>query len=281
METDPATYRRESLENWGHVATGWETRREWLMGNTGLVNTWLVDKLEPRPGQTILEIGAGTGDLGLQVAERMGREGRVISTDFAPEMVEVARRQTEARGLGNVEHRVLDAEEMDLPDDAVDGVVSRWSYMLMADPAAALTETRRVLRPEGRLAFAVWGTAEKNPWQAVPGMTLVQRGHMPAPVPGAPGIFALGEPGRIRELAGGAGFAEPELEEIAFEIRYANSEDVWDALVHLSPLGRTLDELSEDEREATRAAVLQSMAPYRNEDGSYAPPAATWGVLAR
>jgi SAM-dependent methyltransferase len=281
METDPATYRRESLENWGHVATGWEARREWLMGNTGLVNSWLVDKLEPRPGQTILEVGAGTGDLGLQVAERMGREGRVISTDFAPEMVEVARRQTEARGLTNVEHRVLDAEEMDLPDDAVDGVVSRWSYMLMADPAAAFKETRRVLRPAGRLAFAVWGTAEKNPWQAVPGMTLVQRGHMPAPVPGAPGIFALGEPGRIRGLVVGAGFAEPELEEIAFEIRYANADDVWDALVHLSPLGRTLDEVSEDEREATRAAVLQSMAPYRNEDGSYAPPAATWGALAR
>jgi SAM-dependent methyltransferase len=281
METDPATYRRESLENWGHVATGWEARRGWLMRNTGLVNTWLAEKLEPQPGQTILEIGAGTGDLGLQVAERMGERGRVISTDFAPEMVEVARRQTEARGLANVEHRVLDAEEMDLPDDAVDGVVSRWSYMLMADPAAAFKETRRVLRPAGRLAFAVWGTAEKNPWQAVPGMTLVQRGHMPAPVPGAPGIFALGEPGRIRGLVVGAGFAEPELEEIAFEIRYANADDVWDALVHLSPLGRTLDELSEDEREATRAAVLQSMAPYRNEDGSYAPPAATWGVLAR
>jgi ubiquinone/menaquinone biosynthesis C-methylase UbiE len=210
----------------------------------------------------------------------MGERGRVISTDFAPEMVEVARRQSEARGLANVEHRVLDAEEMDLSDDAVDGVVSRWSYMLMADPAAAFKETRRVLRPGGRLALAVWGTAEKNPWQAVPGMTLVQRGHMPAPVPGAPGIFALGEPERIRELVVGAGFAEPELEEIAFEIRYANSDDVWDALVRLSPFGRTFDELSEDEREATRAAVLQSMAPYRNEDGSYSPPAATWGVLA-
>jgi ubiquinone/menaquinone biosynthesis C-methylase UbiE len=281
METNPETYRRESLENWGHVATGWEARREWLMGNTGLVNSWLVNTLEPRPGQTILEIGAGTGDLGLQVAERMGQRGRVISTDFAPEMVEVARRQTEARGLANVEHRVLDAEKMDLPDDAVDGVVSRWSYMLMADPAAALTETRRVLRPGGPLAFAVWGTAESNPWQAVPGMTLVQRGHMPAPVPGAPGIFALGEPRRIRELVVGAGFAEPELEEIAFEMRYANSDDLWDALVRLSPFGRTFDELSEDKREATRAAVLQNMAPYRNEDGSYAPPAATWGVLAR
>lgn len=281
MGIDPDTYRQESLENWGHVAAGWEERREWLMGNTAPVNSRLVERLDPQPGQTILEVGAGTGDLGLEVAERLAQGGRVISTDFAPEMVEVARRQSKARDLTNVEHRVLDAEAMDLADDAVDGVVCRWAYMLMADPATALRETRRVLRPGGRLAFAVWRTAERNPWQAVPGMTLVQRGHMPPPVPGAPGIFALGEPGRIRELVTGAGFAEPELEELAFEYRYADSDDLWGALLQLSRVGRTLDALPADEREATRAEVMQRMAPYGNEDGSYTAPAATWVALTR
>lgn len=280
MGIDPDTYRQESLENWGRVAPGWEERREWMLDNTRRVNGWLVDKLDPEPGQTILEIGAGAGELGFQVAERL-EEGRVISTDFAPEMVEIARRQSEARGLTNVEHRVLNAEAMDLDDDTVDGVVCRWAYMLMADPAAAFRETRRVLRRGGRLAFAVWRTAERNPWQAVPGMTIVQRGHMPPPVPGAPGIFALGEPGRIRELVTGAGFAEPELEEIAFEWRYADFDDLWGAVVRLSPFGRTFDGLPADEREATRSAVMQSMAPYRGGDGSYTAPAATWVVLAR
>jgi ubiquinone/menaquinone biosynthesis C-methylase UbiE len=280
MGIDPDKYRQESLENWGHVAAGWEERRDWLVGNTARVNAWLADRVDAQPGQTILEIGAGPGELGFQIAERDERV-RVVSTDFAPEMVEVARRESEARGLANVEHCVLDAEAMDLGDEVVDGVVCRWAYMLMADPAAALRETRRVLRPGGRLAFAVWGTAERNPWQAVPAMTLVQRGHLPAPVPGAPGIFALGEPGRIRELVTGAGFAEPELEEIALEYRYADFDDLWGALVDLSPFGRTFDGLPADEREATRAAVRQSMAPYRNGDGSYAAPAATWVVLAR
>jgi ubiquinone/menaquinone biosynthesis C-methylase UbiE len=280
MGIDHDTYRQESLENWGQVAPGWGERREWMLDNTARVNAWLVDKVDPQPGQTILEVGAGPGDLGLQVAERLGG-GRVISTDFAPEMVELARRQGEARGLTNVEYRVLDAERMDLADDAVDGVVCRWAYMLMADPAAALAETRRVLRPGGPLAFAVWRTAEHNPWQAVPGTTLVQRGHRPPPEPGAPGIFAMGEPGRIRKLVTGAGFAEPELEEIAFEYRYADFEDLWGALLELSPVGRTVDALSDDEREATRAAVMQSMAPYRDEGGSYTAPAATWVVLAR
>jgi ubiquinone/menaquinone biosynthesis C-methylase UbiE len=281
MEIDRDAYRQQSLESWGQVASGWEDRREWMMDMTGRVNTWLVDKADPQPGQTILEIGAGTGDLGFQAAERVGERGRVISTDFAPGMVEVARRQGEARGLSNVEHRVLDAERMDLEDDEVDGALCRWAYMLMADPGGALTETRRVLRPGGSLAFAVWRTAERNPWAAVPRMTLVQRGHVPTPEPGAPGIFAMGQPGRIRELVTGAGFGEPELEEIAFDFRYADFDDLWDVNLRLSPLGPVVNALPDDEREATLAAIAQNMASYRNEDGSYSAPAATWVGLAR
>jgi hypothetical protein len=116
----------------------------------------------------------------------------------------------------------------------------------------------------------------------VPGMTLVQRGHLPPPEPGAPGIFALGEPGRIRVLVTGAGFGEPELEEIAFDFRYPDFDDLWDALVRLAgPIARAVNVLSDDERTATRAAIMENVAPYRKEDGSYSAPAATWVVLTR
>jgi ubiquinone/menaquinone biosynthesis C-methylase UbiE len=279
---DLDTYREQSRETWGQMAQGWRDRRDWMMGITGRVNDWLARRADPQPGQTILDIAAGTGDLGFQVAERIGEEGQVISTDFAPQMVEVARGFGEARGLRNVEYRVLDAESMDLDDDSVDGVVCRWGYMLMADPAAALKETRRVLRDGGPLAFAVWRTPDLNPWAAIPGMTLVQRGHMPAPEPGMPGIFALGDPDRIRELVTGAGFDEPELEEIAFEFRYADSDDLWDALIRLAgPLARAVKALPEDEVQATREAIMENIEPYRDTDGSYTAPAATWGVVTR
>jgi len=279
---DLDAYREQSLETWGQMAPGWEERRDWLMDITGRVNDWLVDKADPQRAQTVLDIAAGPGDLGFDVAKRVGEEGRVISTDFAPEMVDLARRSGEARGLSNVEYRVLDAESVDLEDDTVDAVVCRWGYMLMADPAAALRETRRVLRPGGPLAFAVWGTPDRNPWSALPAMTIVQRGHLPPPEPGAPGIFALGEPDRIRELVTGAGFGDPEVEEIAFDFRYADFDDMWDALIRLAgPFARAVKALPDDEREATREAVRQNVAPYRKDDGSYSAPAATWGVLAR
>ncbi len=280
---DRETYRQESLETWGKMAPGWEDRREWLMGITGPVNAWLVEKAEPQTGQVFLDIAAGTGDLGFQIAERVGDHGRVISTDFAPEMVDVARRQGEARGVGNVDFRVLDAERMDLDDDSVDGVVCRYGYMLMADPAAAMAETRRVLRDGGPLAFAVWGTPDRNPWAAVPGMTLMQRGHMPPPEPGAPGIFALGEPERIRDLVGEAGFAQPvRLEELAVEFRWADFDDLWDTLLRLTgPLSRVINELPEDERQATRDAIEDNVASFRNDDATYSAPGSAWGVLTR
>ncbi len=280
MGIDLDAYREQSLETWERMASGWERRREWLMGITGVVNDWLVNRLAPRPGDTVLDIAAGTGDLGFKVAERVGPDGRVISTDFAEEMVGVARRNGEARGLTGVEHRVLDAENMELDDDTVDGAVCRWGYMLMANPAAALSETRRVLRAGGRLAFAVWRTPDRNPWAAIPGMTLVQRGHLPPPEPGAPGIFAMGEPERIRGLVSGAGFGEPEIEEIAFEFHYSDFDDLWDALVSLAgPLARAVNALPQEELEATREAVREKAAPYQDDGGAYVSPAATWGVV--
>ena len=282
MSIDLDAYRKQSRETWGDMASGWEDRRDWMVEVTGRVNSWLAEKVDAQPGQTILDVAAGTGDLGFAVAERVGAEGRVISTDFAPEMVDVARRNCERQGLANVEYREMDAERMDLEDDSVDGVVCRWGYMLMADPAAALKETRRVLRDGGPLAFAVWRTPDRNPWAAVPGMTLVQRRHMPPPEPGAPGIFAMGEPGRIGELVTGAGFDEPEPEEIAFEFRYADFDDLWDTLIRIAgPLARVINALPDDERVATREAIRENLASYRTDDGSYAAPASSWGVVAR
>jgi SAM-dependent methyltransferase len=282
VEIDLDAYREQSRETWGQMAPGWQDRREWLMEITGRVNDWLVQQADPQPGQTILDIAAGTGDLGFLAAERVGEEGRVISTDFAPEMVAVARRNGETQGLTNVEYREMDAERMDLEDDSVDGVVCRWGYMLMADPAAGLKETRRVLRDGGPLAFAVWRTPDRNAWAAVPGMTLVQRGHMPPPEPGAPGIFAMGEPGRIGDLVTGAGFGEPELEEIAFEFHYADADDYWGSLLELAgPLAQAIQSQPEGEQDAIKAAIVENVAEFKKDDGSYTMPAACWGVLTR
>jgi ubiquinone/menaquinone biosynthesis C-methylase UbiE len=282
MNADLDAYREQSLRTWDEMASGWEERNEWMSGFTGLVNEWIVERTAPRPGQTVIDIAAGPGDLGFRVAELVGSEGRVLSTDFAPEMVEAARRIGTSRKLDNVEFRVLDAERMDLDDDSADAVVCRWGYMLMADPSAALRETRRVLRDGGPLVFAVWAAPDRNPWAALPVMTMVQRGHMSPPEPGMPGIFALADPVQIRALVTEAGFAEPEVEEIAFGFRYKDFDDFWDVLISLAgPIARALGDLSDEELQAAREAILESIAPFRADDGSYTMPALCLGAATR
>ena len=73
---DPDTYRQESLATWDRMATGWEGRREWLLQMTGHINDWVREHVDPQPGQTFLDIAAGPGDLGLNIAERVGDEGQ-------------------------------------------------------------------------------------------------------------------------------------------------------------------------------------------------------------
>jgi ubiquinone/menaquinone biosynthesis C-methylase UbiE len=130
----------------------------------------MIRRLDPQPGDTVLELAAGLGDTGLRAARLVGGSGRVIITDFAPEMIGAARRRAEEMGVENAEFRTLDAERMDLETNSVDGVLCRWAYMLMIDPAAAFAETRRVLRPGGRLAFSVWAARERNPALSLAGM---------------------------------------------------------------------------------------------------------------
>jgi SAM-dependent methyltransferase len=225
----------------------------------------MLSRLDPRPGETILDLAAGSGIAGLAAA---ATAGRVIVSDFSPAMVEAAHRHARELGLHNVDCRVLDAERLDLPDGSVDGVVCRWGYMLMGDPAAALAETRRVLRPSGRLACAVFAGAEENPWAGLPSRVLVEHGHMPPPEAGAPGILALADRDRLRALITGAGFADPEIEDVAFTWRFADGDEYWDFLAQAAgAIAMVLERLADDERAAVRRELDERVAPYRDGGG--------------
>lgn len=273
-------YRRNSLANWDKLSTNWHSWRDYMREVTSPVRDWLIASLDPKPGQTILEVAGGVGDTGFAVAKILGDNGRLISTDFSSGMVDAARKRADELGIENAEVKVLDAEKMDLDDDSVDGVICRWGYMLMADPAAALGETNRVLKPGGRLSFAVWATPDKNLWAATPAMVLVERGALPPPEPGAPGIFALGDQDRLRELVSGAGFTEPRIEEIPFTFRYEDLDFYWRATNELAgPIAAALAELPETEQQAVKEEVGKRVEPFR-KNGGYEVPATPIGVVA-
>src|SRR5262249_28837620 len=145
METMEATdeLRAQLHRMWDGVATAWAEHAEFTDARGAAVTERLLQLATPQPGEGVLDLASGAGGMGLAAAGRVGPEGEVVLSDVAAELVAVAGRRAEWRGLGNVSARVLDLERVDEPDDSYDVVFCREGIMLLPDPARAAGEIRR------------------------------------------------------------------------------------------------------------------------------------------
>jgi SAM-dependent methyltransferase len=273
VDLEPDEYRARAEERWGGAAAGWERRRAAMQASAAVVSTWLVEHVDPQPGQTILELAAGPGDTGLMAAELVAPSGKVISTDMSEEMVGVARRRAEELGIANVEFKVMGGEWIDLPTASVDGVLCRWGYMLMLDPETALRETRRVLRPGGHVALAAWAAPEENPNMTLAPKTLVDLGLTEPPATDEPGPFAFARPGLVEELLDAAGFDDPIVETLDLRFHYATPDDVFETFTDLSPTASAaLRELSPADHTRFRDALDERLEAFARPDGGIELP---------
>jgi len=274
--------RQEARRRWAAAAPGWGAHADAVGSSAMPVAVWLVEAIAPQPGHTILELAAGPGDVGFLAAELIAPGGTLITSDFVPEMLSVAQERAARLGLRNVRFRQIDAETaIDQPAASVDGVLCRWGYMLMRDPGTALQETRRVLRPDGRVALAAWAPAEDNPWARIPGAELGRRGLVAPPAPDEPGQFAWAPDGRIEEALRDAGFADVRVEDVRFTIRHPSFDAWWEVTVDVSPtFAAAVGGLDAAAREELRDAIRDAAAGFRAPDGSYALPARTWVAVA-
>jgi SAM-dependent methyltransferase len=263
------------------MAPGWERWRAQLAEALTPVREWLIGKLAPQPGQTVLELGAGTGETGFEAAALLGEGGRLVSSDFSSDMVELARRRGAQLALGNVDYRVIDAERIELDSASVDGVLCQSAYMLAGDSAAALGETRRVLRRGGRLALSVWGAPERNPWASIGAMILIERGHLPPPEPGAPGVFSMASTERTRALLAAAGFTSVRTEEVPVRFAFGDLEDYEQWVIDVAgQFAMVLRSLAEDEREVLRERLRAAFVPFATNRGYELPGLALCAVAS-
>ena len=152
----------------------------------------------------------------------------------------------------------------------------------MPNPAVALRESRRVLRPGGNLAFSVFAAPERNPFVGVPPSVFIELGHLQPPPPGAPGVFAMSDSSRIRELLVEAGFQVHAIEALDLEGPFPNEEVIVDRVLEMNarvgPVYRSLDD---DEQAQARQALIDRFRTFRRADGTVVLPTQMWGVHAR
>jgi SAM-dependent methyltransferase len=186
-----------------------------------------MERLAPRAGQRLLDVGCGGGSTSLALAQRVLPGGSVVGVDIAPAMVARASERAAGAGLGNLSFVVADAAVHDFGRQAFDGAYSRFGVMFFADPEPAFANIRAATLPGGRLSFACWQGPEANEWMTLPARAVVAALGLPAPTPSAsgdPGPFALADRERLGRILQAAGYHDVEIDPVNDPFEVAEEE---------------------------------------------------------
>ena len=268
MQHDPAV-----IDRWSGAAPFWEKHRETIRQMFAPVTQALIEDARIASGHTVLDVATGPGEPALGVAAVIGPEGKIVGIDPIPEMVAAARRTANQGGFRNTQFDVAFADDLPLPADSFDAVVSRFGVMFVPSPVDAVREMLRVLKPGRKLALAVWHLPESNPYFSTLSQVIEQYVDSPPLEPDAPDAFRFAAPGKLRDVLGEAGaialferllpftIAAPLSVEDFWALRIEMSEKIREKIAVLSP-----KQLSEAKREA-----LEAMGEYSTTRGMSFP----------
>jgi ubiquinone/menaquinone biosynthesis C-methylase UbiE len=229
-------------------------------------NEMLLELANLCPGNRVLDVAAGTGDQTLMAAERVGPAGYVLATDISANMLKLAADAAREAGFTNVEVREMDAEKIDLDENAFDAVICRQGLMFFPHPVKALTAMRSVVKPQGKVAALVWSAEEKNPYQGIPFAVVRRIGKIPAPTAGQPGLFKLGDSTLLEGLFKEAGFFDIAVHAVTLRRRFASAEKASQALEN-PVLRQLMAKLSEAEREQAWDETKRELRQFEGANG--------------
>lgn len=273
-----ATLTREQWER-EETADYWSSRQTVRQQVYEAVTEKMLDVAAVQSGSRVLDVAAGTGESTLMAAQRVGGRGYVLATDQSSSMLSVAAEMARKESRTNVETRVMNAENLELDVDSFDAVICRQALMLFPNPAKGLTEMRRVVKPEGKVAVTVFSALEKNPYQGIV-FAIVQRlGNIPPPSPGEPWMFALGDPGVLEDLYRRAGFLNVSVQTIPIQRRFPSAADAIQRMrTGAGEMRELMNRLNETERETAWVEIEEQLRRFEGPNGLEVPGEVLIGV---
>jgi ubiquinone/menaquinone biosynthesis C-methylase UbiE len=258
-------------QNSSEVLAAWETSSQYWNKHQALIEIMyaplsraLAEVAGIQPGDSVLDIGGGSGEPSLTIARLVGESGSVTYADPAAGMVAAARSEAERHGLHNITFHQAPAESLPFADSSFDRAVGRMSAMFFSDAPAALKESLRVVKSGGRVAFLVWAERGLNPFFSV--VTAALDRHVP-PEPeaeDAPNAFRFSRSGKLAKLLKEAGAKSVSESVFNFRIQADISvERFWELRTEMSDTFRKkLALVDEQQITAIREEVLAEVAPY-------------------
>lgn len=250
---------------WAGLSAGWDKWDAVIMDQLRPVGEAMIDRLDISEEQQHLDIASGTGEPGLSVA-RAAPAGRVVLTDLAPEMLDVAERRAAAQGIANVTTRVCSADDLPFDDATFDSVSVRFGYMFFPDLARATAEFVRVLRPGGRLCSSVWVEPDENPWTSIAMQAIATEVALAPPDPGRPNMFRCAAPRQVSALYEDAGLHDVAEWDVGVELVTRSPEEYWEMISeHVSLAVAALRQVDAPIRERIRARAIEAVRPFEHD----------------
>ncbi len=276
---NPVHYKSTTREQWQTAAEAWHrwhpTLKTWLGPATQL----MLDMAQVKEGHRILDVAAGAGEQSITAAERVGPNGYVLATDLAPKILEFALELASEKGLKNIETQEMDGENLTVPDNSFDTVISRVGLIFFPDQQKALKEMLRVLKPGGFVAAIVYSTVDKNKFFSTPVSIIRRRAQLPPPLAGQPGPFSLGDEGVLEEAFKQAGFVNVESKFVNAPVQMPTAKDcVRFEYESFAALHQMLGGLSDEEKAAAWQEIEDELSKFENGQGFSGPCELVVGV---
>ena len=240
----------DNQPDWGSIAEKFDI---WLP-QIAPVGDALLSRLDAQAGEHILDLGSGTGEPALTLARNMAGKIQITGIDSAEGMVKVAQKKVTDEQLQGISFMTMSSEHMSFADHSFDRALCRFGIMLFEDPLQGLKEIRRVLKPGGKYAFAVWSTPESMRtlyWSYEAFKDRIDEEYFPPLAK----VTSLGAAGVMEELLDEAGFTSYIVEHRQFDYEFNSFDDYWNTVEASDILKMQYDVLPAEQRSEVRDEV--------------------------
>jgi ubiquinone/menaquinone biosynthesis C-methylase UbiE len=265
MHLQQEQIREQQKQAWNKVSPAWKKWDQFIMEFLRPMGDAIVDQLDIKEDDLVLDIAAGTGEPGLTIAT-IAKKGQVIGTDLSEEMLLIAADSAAAKGLKNYSTKAANVSELPFGNDTFTKVSCRMGFMFFPNMQLAANEIYRVLKPGGRIAIAVWSAPEENFWYTVMQGVIKKYIELPPAEPGGPGMFRCAKPGLMTDILRQAGFKHTGEQELNGKVDFIDADTYWRNRTELSESMIALLNKTDD---ATVAAIKNDVFALIDANSTY------------